>query len=63
MIKYLERRYALSHKGAIDCIKGILSCAHQNISFMVPVCLLYSLVSDFISGTLNSDRIPFYGIG
>ncbi len=63
MIKYLERRYALSHKGAIDCIKGILSCALQNISFMVPVCLLYSLVSDLISGTLNSDRIPFYVIG
>ena len=62
MIKYLERRYALSHKGAVDSIKGILSCALQNISFMVPVCLLYFLVSDFISGTLNSDRIPFYVI-
>ena len=63
MIKYLERRYALSHKGAVDSIKGILSCALQNISFMVPVSLLYSLVSDLISGTLNSDRIPFYGVG
>lgn len=62
MIKYLERRYALSHKGAVDSIKGILSCALQNISFMVPVSLLYSLVSDLISGTLNSDRIPFYVI-
>lgn len=29
---------------------------------MVPVSLLYSLVSDLISGTLNSDRIPFYVI-
>lgn len=63
MIKYLERRYALSHKGAVDSIKGILSCALQNISFMVPVSLLYFLVSDVIKGTLNSDRIPFYGIG
>ena len=41
MIKYLQRRYALSHKGAVDNIKGILSCALQNISFMLPVGLLY----------------------
>ena len=37
MIKYLQRRYALSHKGAVDNIKGILSCVLQNISFMLPV--------------------------
>lgn len=38
MIKYLQRRYALSRKGAIDNIKGILCCALQNISFMLPAC-------------------------
>lgn len=63
MIKYLQRRYALSRKGAIDNIKGILCCALQNISFMLPVGLLYRLVSDMMSGTLTTGRIPFYVIG
>ena len=63
MIKYLQRRYALSRKGAVDNIKGILSCALQNISFMLPVGLLYLLVGDLMNGTLTAERIPFYVIG
>ena len=63
MIKYLQRRYALSRKGAIDNIKGILCCALQNISFMLPVGLLYRLVGDIMNGTLTTGRIPFYVIG
>lgn len=39
MIQYLQRRYALSRKGAVDNIKGMLCCALQNISFMLPVGL------------------------
>ena len=63
MIKYLQRRYALSHKGAVDNIKGILSCALQNISFMLPVGLLYLLVGEIMNGTLTTKRIPFYVTG
>ena len=55
MIKYLQRRYALSRKGAVDNIKGILSCALQNISFMLPVGLLYLLVGDLMNGTLSES--------
>ena len=60
MIQYLQRRYALSRKGAMDSIKGILSCALQNISFMLPVGLLYLLVNEIMNGTLTMQRIPFY---
>ncbi|MDO5805894.1 MAG: ABC transporter ATP-binding protein [Eubacteriales bacterium] len=60
MIQYLQRRYALSRKGAVDNIKGILSCALQNISFMLPVGLLYLLVNEIMNGTLTMQRIPFY---
>ena len=63
MIKYLQRRYALSHKGAVDNIKGILSCALQNISFMLPVGLLYLLVGEIMNGTLTTKRILFYMTG
>ena len=63
MIKYLQRRYALSHKGAVDNIKGILSCVLQNISFMLPVGLLYLLVGEIMNGTLTTKRIPFSAPG
>ena len=63
MIRYLQRRYALSRKGAVDNIKGMLCCALQNISFMLPVGLLYLLVDDVMRGTLTAERIPFYAIG
>ncbi len=63
MIKYLQRRYALSRKGAIDNIKGILCCSLQNISFMLPVGLLYLLVGEIMNGTLTAERILFYVIG
>lgn len=63
MIQYLQRRYALSRKGAEDTIKGVLCCALQNISFMLPVSLLYLLVGELMKGTLSVSRIPVYVAG
>lgn len=47
----------------MDVIKGSLFSALQNISFMLPVALLYYLVSDMVNNDLAKDRIPFYVIG
>ena len=63
MLKRLQRRFALSRKGAIDTIKGSIFSALQNISFMIPVALLYSAVSDLINGTPISSRPLFYMTG
>ncbi len=63
MIKKLQRRFALSRKGAIDTIKGSLFCALQNVAFMLPAGLLYLLVKDMLSGSLEKSRIPFYIVG
>lgn len=63
MIEKLQRRFALSRKGAIDTIKGSLFCALQNVAFMLPVGLLYLLVKDMLSGSLEKSRIPFYIVG
>lgn len=63
MVEKLQRRFALSRKGAVDTIKGSLLCALQNISFMLPVCMLYCLVSDMLGGALTALRIPFYAAG
>lgn len=63
MIEKLQRRFALSRKGAMDVIKGSLFSALQNISFMLPVSLLYCLVRDMFNDELTSSQIPFYVIG
>lgn len=63
MIKKLQRRFALSRKGAVDTVKGSIFCALQNISFMLPIIMLYYLVDELISNSLGRSRIPFYVIG
>ena len=63
MIKKLQRRFALSRKGAIDTIKGSVYCALQNIAFMFPVGLLYVLVQDLLADQLDSTRAAFYVLG
>lgn len=63
MIKKLQRRFALSRKGAVDTVKGSIFCTLQNISFMLPVTMLYYLVDELISNSLGRSRIPFYVIG
>ncbi len=63
MIKTLQRRFALSRQGAIDLIKGCIACVVQDISFMIPVGLLYSFVIDIMNDSLNGSRMIFYGIG
>ena len=63
MIKILQKRFALSRQGAVDLIKGCIACALQDISFMLPVGLLYYFVIDTMNGNINGNRIAFYCIG
>ena len=63
MIKLLQRRFALSRQGAVDLIKGCIACVAQDISFMIPVGLLYFFVLDMMNGGVRGSRIPFYVIG
>ena len=63
MIKTLQRRFALSRQGAVDLIKGCIACVVQDISFMLPVGLLYYLVIDAMNGNLDGSRIAFYAVG
>ncbi len=63
MIKALQRRFALSRQGAVDLIKGCIACVVQDISFMIPVGLLYTFVMDMGGGGVNGSRIAFYTAG
>lgn len=63
MIKKLQRRFALSEQGAKDLIKGCLACVAQDISFMLPVGLLYYFVLDLMNGGVSGGRAVFYITG
>ena len=63
MIKALQRRFALSRQGAVDLIKGCIACVIQDISFMLPVGLLYTFVMDMMNTGVNESRIVFYAVG
>ena len=45
MIEKLQKKYALSRQGAKDLVKGCVACFFQYLSLMVPIALLYYLVS------------------
>lgn len=60
MIKKLQKKYALSKQGAKDLIKGCIACALQNITFILPVGLLYYLVRDLMNGGVPNGRAPLY---
>lgn len=63
MIEKLQKKYALSEQGAKDLVKGCIACAIQNISFMLPVGLMYYLVGDMMNGGVHSGKIAFYIVG
>lgn len=63
MIKMLQRRFALSRQGAADLIKGCIACVVQDISFMLPVGLLYYFVIDIMNGKTDGNRMIFYVAG
>ena len=62
MIERIQKATASSPEGARGLIKGVLACALQNVSFMLPTGLLYFLVKDLMEGT-TAGRTAFYVIG
>ena len=63
MIKFLMKKYALSRQGAKDLIVATVSCVVHNITLMLPVSLLYMLVSDLTGGGVPDGHIWIYAVG
>ena len=59
MIKRIQKATASSPEGARALIWGVLACAVQNVSFMLPTSLLYFLVRDLMNGTAHG-RTAYY---
>lgn len=63
MLERLKHTFALSDKGARDMVKAFIACILHNFSLMVPVVLLYYLVSDLLDGAIPDGKSIFYIVG
>lgn len=64
MIKAIMKKFALSREGAKGFVWAVVACVVQDLSFMLPVSLLYSLVNDFLSGDpVPTEHYYLYGFG
>ena len=63
MINYLMKKYALSRQGAKDLIIATIMCVVHNLMLMLPVSLLYMLVSDLMAGGVPQGHLWIYIVG
>lgn len=61
MIEKLQKKYALSRQSAKDLVKGCVACFFQYLSLMVPIALLYYLVSDLMNGDAGYRKWFYIG--
>ncbi len=63
MLKFIMKKYALSRQGAKDLVIATISCMVHNITLMLPVSLLYLLVSDLYAGGVPQNHLWIYIVG
>ena len=63
MLNYIMKKYALSRQGAKDLVIATISCVVHNLTLMLPVSLLYLLVSDLYAGGVPQKHLWIYIVG
>ena len=63
MHEKLKHTFALSDKGAKDMVGAFFACILHNLSLMIPVVLLYNLISDLLDGSIPEGKSAFYIAG
>ncbi|MCM1055009.1 MAG: ABC transporter ATP-binding protein/permease [Bacteroides sp.] len=63
MTEKIMKKFALSREGAKGLIQATAACAAGDIVLMLPVGLLYFLVSDFMEGAVPENRYALYAVG
>lgn len=63
MLNYIMKKYALSRQGAKDLVIATISCVVHNLTLMLPVNLLYLLVSDLYAGGVPQEHLWIYIVG
>ena len=55
MLSYIQKRFALSQKGAKDFRKGVISTLLLDIAIMLPAVFLSIFLDDYLNPIINSD--------
>lgn len=63
MLNFIMKKYALSRQGAKDLVIATISCMVHNLTLMLPVSLLYLLVSDLYAGGIPQEHLWIYIVG
>lgn len=63
MLNCIMKKYALSRQGAKDLVIATVSCVVHNLTLMLPVSLLYLLVSDLYAGGIPQNHLWIYIVG
>ena len=63
MLNHIMKKYALSRQGAKDLVIATISCVVHNLTLMLPVGLLYLLVSDLYAGGVPQEHLWIYIVG
>ena len=63
MLNHIMKKYALSRQGAKDLVIATVSCVVHNLTLMLPVSLLYLLVSDLYVGGVPQNHLWIYIVG
>ena len=63
MLNHIMKKYALSRQGAKDLVIATISCIVHNLTLMLPVSLLYLLVSDLYAGGVPQGHLWIYIVG
>lgn len=63
MLNHIMKKYALSRHGAKDLVIATISCVVHNLTLMLPVSLLYLLVSDLYAGGVPQNHLWIYIVG
>lgn len=63
MLNFIMKKYALSRQGAKDLVIATISCMVHNLTLMLPVSLLYLLVSDLYAGGVPRGHLWIYIVG
>ena len=61
MLKYLEKKFALTNKGAVQLLKGTLLSALLDLSFMLPIGLVVYVLTttiEYLSKNIYHFEVP-----
>jgi ATP-binding cassette subfamily B protein len=66
MVRYLQKKLALSQRGAKDLVLAVIACAVSDLSLLFPVIILFTAVKDIMNAVNGNPFSPdwyMYGFG